>query len=305
MQTLKQFLNYCKDLLTKHYPEEKVNGLIKLQGFDESKLDITDHFNVLMQKGSKEATIDPNANLTNYLNVPKLYNELFKPQKKLLSYFNLYNKMKEMYGKDEADECLTNLLDYTLYLHDSTNVNTYYCASIETINIVMNGRQWNKAKSDPPKHPTSFLGQVVESVLNFSLENTGALATSDLFIMYAYMWLKEWNFPNLSSIYSYYKYYWKETVKNQLQHFVYSINNEVRSSGDSIFLNVSIYDKPRLRQLIRNKYMALFNINTDEEIEYIVDFISYLQYLYLEVMNKEGVKLTFPVTTINISVDDK
>ena len=101
------------------------------------------------------------------------------------------------------------------------------------------------------------------------------------------------------------------------------MNHLSRNSTESPFTNVSVFDKSKLRGLLDEDnfgwyfdlekkpkdfkfYKKIFKIDWTD---YCVDVISEIQDIFLGIMDagdvaRNGLPITFPVTTINISVDD-
>jgi len=303
MQNIQYYYQLFFSLLKNKYGKDKAHELLKIQGIDEGKLDVFKYREQVLTKGLAETTIDPNANVGNKLNYPKLFYESYKPQEKMWSFSILYEKIKELFGEETAKKCLLYLLDGSLYLHDSTKL-TYYCASIDPINLILNGRQWTRTKSRPPKRVSSFLGQLVETLMNISQDQAGALAIGSFFICLAYLLIKEK--PAILNIFGAYKKpseFFTNKLKNQLQSFCYSVNNECRTAGEPLFVNISLFDKPRLEMLLED-YNWLFNFKNENEKNNVIKLIQYLQEVFLDVYTSEP-DLTFPVVTANFTVDDE
>jgi len=288
-------------LLKDKYGEEKAEKLFAIHGFD--RLDTFEFRNRLIGDGILKHTIDPNANLSDRPSYGKLFSETYKPLEKLWSFATLYERLKKLFGEAEAKKCLLYILDGSLYFHDATKL-TYYCASIESLNLLLNGRTWGRTHSKPPRHVHSFLGQLLETIINMSQEQSGALAISDFFIILTYLWDKDRGSLLTRS------FHYKKPVpsvahemQNLLQSFCFALNNECRVSGESPFTNLSLFDKPRLDVILDN-YRALFNFETEKEKQAYIRLVMYLQELYMKMKSSEEPPLTFPIDTVNLTVDE-
>ena len=97
------------------YPAE----LFRLEGIHPDQLDINavsrDYFKTSDRKGSATAdhSIDPNANVSGRDVITFNY-EVPKSLMKLNSLYNLWKTMKELYGRDDADQAIEYEINGTL-----------------------------------------------------------------------------------------------------------------------------------------------------------------------------------------------
>ena len=90
-----------------------------------------------------------------------------------------------------------------------------------------------------------------------------------------------------------------EDVKQQLQSFIFSVNQPFRGGHQSAFTNVSLFDDNFLTKLC-NEYRFPDGSKPDKET------VKKLQIMYMDVMNEtlDNTPCTFPVTTACFSVDE-
>lgn len=165
------------------------NELKKIQGISE-----LDPF-VLSRKFFNsstvaEASIDPNANLAG--KTPVSYqSEIFKPQLKYASYYDIWCKVKELYGLDAANDCIKSCINGSLYFHDITKTNCPYCFAFDTSFLMTEGRPYGWLPSVPPKRSNSFMSQLVETTMDMSQEHAGAIGIANILVNLAYYTRKE------------------------------------------------------------------------------------------------------------------
>lgn len=320
MNRVKSCLNYS--LKQKYGIEDDAvsETILRVHGLSKKNLEFINNFESLVEskaevhsEESEEANIDQNSNKSD-ISVSGILVENATPLSKLLGYRYLYRKMVELYGKQRAKFLCGEMYDYSLALADSSNILKPYCFSINTSRLVLEGRPFGKLHSLPPHRVASYIACLNETVHQLSNHTAGALAIATLFLDCARVMLFE-EHKTLATL-KYSKRY-RKYIRNCLQNFVHSMNHLSRNSVESPFTNVSIFDKSKLRGLLdednfgwyfemeRKPWDALFRNWTD----YCVDVISEIQDLFMDIMDagdvaRNGLPITFPVTTINISVDD-
>lgn len=146
--------------------------LRKLQGI--ANLDSFEHAEQYFSTDSvAHMSIDPNANIGTKSPV-SFQSEIFKPQLKYLSYYQLWKTLKALYSTEEANECIKNCLTGKLYFHDITKLNVPYCFAFDTSFLMTQGRPYGWLPSTPPKRSNSFMSQVIETTMDMSQNHAGA-----------------------------------------------------------------------------------------------------------------------------------
>jgi len=150
-----------------------------------------------------------------------------------------------------------------------------------------------KITSLPPKHLSSFMGQMIHFTVYASNSLLGAVGLADFLIVTSY-YVKKLQGEN---IYSSEKYLW-EAVKQELQSFVFSCNQPFRGGVQSGFYNVSIYDDAFLDKMC-SEYIFPDLSSPDKEL------IKKLQILYLDLINETYnlTPMTFPVMSVCVATD--
>lgn len=137
-----------------------------------------------------DASIDPNANMSGKSPV-SFQSEIFKPQLKYRSYYEMWQRLRKKYGLKEANECIQYCIDMGLYFHDSTKIDEPYCFAFDTSFMMSQGRPYGWLPSVAPKRSNSFMSQLVECTMDMSQEHAGAIGIANLIVNLAYYTRKE------------------------------------------------------------------------------------------------------------------
>ena len=257
-------------------------------------------------KASNAATgskFDANANVE-HKNIATLIGELPKSSFIRLNRRLLVDRIKQMYGKELANEYLEKLNHHFIYKNDETSL-ANYCASITMYPWLINGTGPIGGNSTAPTNLKSFCGGFVNMVFMVSSMLSGACATPE-FLMYL----------NYFIGLEYGKDYWKEADKvvdlskkqrtidkmitDCFEQIVYSINQPTGARNyQAVFWNVAYYDKPYFESLF-GEFMFPDGSKPDW------DGLSWLQKRFMKWFNKERTKtvLTFPVETMALLTKD-
>ena len=167
------------------YPAE----LFRLEGIHPDQLDINavsrDYFKTSDRKGSATAdhSIDPNANVSGRDVITFNY-EVPKSLMKLNSLYNLWKTMKELYGRDDADQAIEYEINGTLYINDVWDIGRPYCFNYSTYDIALEGlKMGGRLNIDPPKSLNAFLRQVEQFTVYAANSTLGATGLADLLIV--------------------------------------------------------------------------------------------------------------------------
>lgn len=326
MNRVKSCLNYSLKQKYGIENDEISEAILRVHGLSKKNLEFINNFESLVESKaevhsdeSEETNIDQNSNKSD-VSVSGILNENATPISKLLGYRYLYRKMVELYGKQRAKFLCGEMYDYSLALADSSNILKPYCFSINASRLVLEGRPFGKLHSLPTHRVASYIACLNETVHQLSNHTAGALAIATLFLDCARVMLFE-EHETLSRLKHSIKY--RKYIRNCLQSFVHSMNHLSRNSTESPFTNVSVFDKSKLRGLLDEDNFGWYfdlekkpkdfkfykKISKIDWTDYCVDVISEIQDIFLGIMDagdvaRNGLPITFPVTTINISVDD-
>lgn len=209
---------------------------------------------------------------------------------------NNLHVLRKLTGKHD------NLYDEFVY-DITTETGTFYsqgmiqhnCFNFSTFDIMAFGLPFvTKIESKPPKHLSSFIGQLIHFTVYASNSTLGAVGLADILIVASYYvnkLLKE--DPDISD-----EYKWRQ-VKQELQSFIFSCNQPFRGGIQSGFYNISVYDDMFLEKMC-SEYIFPDGSSPDKQL------IKKLQNLYLDLMNDtlRVTPATFPIVTACFAVDD-
>ena len=246
---------------------------------------------------------DANANVE-HKNIATLIGELPKSSFIRLNRRLLTDRIKQMYGKELADEYIENLNHHFIYKNDETSL-ANYCASITMYPWLIGGTSSIGGNSSKPTNLKSFCGGFVNMVFMVSSMLSGACATPEFLMYLNYFIGKEYG-----------KDYWQNADKvvdlslkqrtidkmitDCFEQIVYSINQPTGARNyQAVFWNIAYYDKPYFESLFGN-----FMFPDGSQPDW--DGLSWLQKRFMKWFNKERTKtvLTFPVETMALLSKD-
>lgn len=239
-----------------------------------------------------DASVDANSNVDD-MTIVAYENELPKPFARLNSLYLLWKYGRRLYGWEFANKLVEKELVGDYYINDLSNVQKPYCYNFSTYDIMTKGLPFvKKINSKPPKHLSSFCGQLVHFTSYASNQVMGAVGLADLLIVMSYYVQKELDENNC------HEYIWRQ-VKQEIQSLIYSMNQPFRGGLQSGFYNISVYDDYFLDSL-QEDYVFPNGKTFDKEL------VKKLQDIYLDLMNEtmEISPITFPVTTACFCVDE-
>jgi len=280
--------------------------ILDIHGLAKHNLDFVANFENLIEKGLADASFDQNANKANST-ITSLGNEIAIPINKIIGYRFLYRKLRDMYGKKEAKRLAAEMYDLSIALSDSSNILKPYCWSFDASKIVLEGRPFGQLQSKPPKRVVSYISALNETVHQMSNSLAGAIAVGTFFMDIAHILIYREevtlkDYTNSDKL--------KKYITNNFQNFVHSVNHLSRSSNESPFTNLSIFDRPKLASLLGPDNLEWYfkgQVNgQDISIDYVIDYILELQENFMDFFDKgdplkDGAPYRFPVVTANIS----
>lgn len=246
---------------------------------------------------------DANANVE-HKNIATLIGELPKSSFIRLNRRLLTDRIKQMYGKELADEYIEKLNHHFIYKNDETSL-ANYCASITMYPWLIGGTSSIGGNSSKPTNLKSFCGGFVNMVFMVSSMLSGACATPEFLMYLNYFIGKEYG-----------KDYWQNADKvvdlslkqrtidkmitDCFEQIVYSINQPTGARNyQAVFWNIAYYDKPYFESLFGD---FIFPDGSKPDWE----GLSWLQKRFMKWFNKERTKtvLTFPVETMALLSKD-
>lgn len=302
--------------------ETITNSILKIHGLHKDNFDFINQTGIVISDTLNKVSIDDNSN-KNEKTIKGLLKEVECVIDKGLGYDFLYRIMKELYSKKEAKRLSGLMYDYSLALADSSNILVPYCFAFDASKLVTIGRDFGQLQSAPAKRISSYISALSETVHQLSSHLAGAVAIGTFFLDIAHLFLykEKHTLEELHTNKALRKY-----IENEYQQFIHSVNHLSRNGIESPFSNISLFDRPKLNNLINqgnydwyfdlNELRALvkekdgieFNKTADNTTEktYIVQLIVELQNIYLDLFDKgdplkDGSPYRFPVTTVNLS----
>ena len=253
-----------------------------------------------------DASIDDNSNVANK-NIAVLNTELYKDINIEVNRYRVISKLKELYPDFDAEQYAKDLHHHTIYKNDENSTFGFpYCVAITMYPFLTGGIKSLGGLSAAPKNIDSFCGMFVNLVFAISSQYAGAVATSEFLMYFDYFARKEWGedyYLNPNKVISQNTNREMTVVKqiNQyLQQICYSINQPSAARGyQSVFWNVSIFDKPFFEGMFGNFY---FPDGTQPKWE----SLKWLQKHFMRWFNQERLStiLTFPVVSVSLIYKD-
>ncbi|WP_448374841.1 anaerobic ribonucleoside-triphosphate reductase [Fervidobacterium sp.] len=271
-------------------PEE----FLELEGINW-QLDVvkfTEHF---FNNGILNSTIDANANVRS-TNVYTYFNEVVKPWSKLYSIYYIYERMKRLFGTEDAQKFLRYELYGDVYLHDAHHsAFEPYCYAYSLRPIVEKGLFFiDSIKSVPAKHLSSYIQHVIQFVMFASNQQSGAVGLPDFFVWLAYFYKKDLEsgvIPKENAT---------QYLHQHFQIFTYSINQPIRGT-QSPYTNFTYLDRNYLRTIFDGETYPDGTLIT----EYVEDIISLQKEYWMWISaEREKQMFTFPVLTASLLYKD-
>jgi ribonucleoside-triphosphate reductase len=144
-----------------------------------------------------------------------------------------------------------------------------------------------KPYSSPAKHLSAILGQMMNFLFTLQNEAAGAVAFSSFDTL-------------LAPFVRYDKLPYKE-VKQQIQEFVYNMNQTMRTGGQSPFSNITLDISPN--SLLRNKNVVIGGTEQSEKYGDFQEEMNLINRAFWETMiegDGHGRPFTFPIPTLNV-----
>lgn len=262
--------------------------------------------NFIKSDNTANATIDDNSNVSTH-NIAVMNTEIHKEDNKETNIRIWYNKIKELYGKELAEQFIVDL-NTICYAHDlSSQIGMPYCVAISLYPFLLNGIKDIGGLSAAPKNIDSFCGLFINLVFSIASQYKGAVATPGVLLCMDYFLRKEWgddyyikNDVIISSDHCLRKMTIKSQIHQYFQQICYSLMQPSGSRGNqACFWNLSIFDKPFFDTMYGDFY---FPDGTRPKWE----SLSWLQKDFMHWLNQERLKciLTFPVVSLCLIYQD-
>lgn len=269
------------------------SDFLAIEGLTRDYLDISKRYDEYSNEGLDTFSIEGNSNATGSKNYLSRHGEVYKSFEKLLNYQLLWRKCKELYGLERANQIIKESIEGSYMVHDMTNngIDCLYCTTLTAKHIMLEGRPYNDVHSKPPRYADSFMGQIIELVIDASSRYAGALAIPDINVAFAYYTKKE----KLSDI----------QIKQLYQRLTHLVNNPYRSGAQSPFFNMSLFTKTGLVAAFGGYEYPDGTTIFDYLDEILKNQLIFAKYFGQGIEDENGIKkpVAFPVVTINIIKD--
>ena len=266
-----------------------------LNGIHNSQMNFSDFIDAFVDKNVADVTIDANANASSK-DIASFRTEKGKSVDKVIAANKIFHEIKKKYGLKTAKEWLETEYTGGFYLHDFPST-TYvpYCYAYDLTRLATEGLFFLKNyNSQPPKHLTTFIDDVIEFISFMSNRSSGAVGIPNILVWTYYFWKKDCESGFIINNPDYY-------VRQSFQKLIYRLNQPFMRIDQSAFVNVSIFD--------REYYEALFGglefPDGTFAIDYVDEFIEH-QKIFMEVVSKirQENMFTFPVLTYSLLYKD-
>lgn len=254
----------------------------------KTKLDFINNY-ISAENAAEGSIVDSNSNVTSK-NVSTMEAELYKFETIQVNRMIVYERIKERWGVDLANQYLEDIHNHLIYIHDETSLKPY-CASITLYPFLFDGSKVLGGTSHAPKNLQSFCGSFVNLMYQITGGFAGAVAAVEFLMYFDYFAKKTYGEDYLITD--------RKTIEQELQGVIYSMNQPAAARGfQSIFWNISVFDVFYFESLFDEFY---FPDGTTPDYK----SLSKLQAFFMEWFRKERKKelLTFPVLTAAYLVD--
>lgn len=275
------------DMLVKKYGED----FEYLNGFHETQMNFSDFISGFVDNNIADVTIDANANASNK-DIRSLLSEKGKSEDKLFAFNKIFYELKKKYGLRTARNWLETEYNGGFYLHDAPSASYLcYCYAYDLTRLATEGLFFlNNYNSQPPRHLTTFLDDVVEFISYMSNRSSGAVGLPNILIWTYYFLKKDCESGYIIKDKDYY-------LRQCFQKLIYRLNQPFMRIDQTAFVNVSIFDRPYLE--------SLFGGVEYPDGTFAVDCIEELiehQKVFMEVVSaiREENMFTFPVLTYSL-----
>ncbi len=292
--TYEQEFDELLSTLKEKYGEE----IFELEGIG-SQLDIAAFSRDFYSKTNRKdlsMSVDESANVDDKT-VTVYEAEAPKPHRRLNALYLIWKGLKRYYGIDRANDIIEKQISGAIYINDLHGVQSPYCFNFSTMDIVEKGLPFvTGILSKPPKHLSSFFGQVIHFSVFASNSILGACGLADILICASYFVDKKLSRVGIDAT----KEYMLAEIKQEMQSFIYACNQPFRGGIQSGFYNVSLFDDMFLDQLL-DEYMFPDGSFANKET------VKMLQDMFIDLMNETYAisSFTFPVLTACFAIDDE
>ena len=267
-----------------------------INGVHPSQLDYSEFLSNFTKNDTlADTSVDPNAN-ANHRDVRSFMTEKGKASDKLFGLNKIFLEIKQKYGLKTAKQWLEQEYSRGFYLNDSTSASYMpYCWANDLSRLAKEGLFFlPNYNNQAPKHLTTYFDDVIEFVSFLSNRQSGAVGLPNVIIWAYYFWKKDCENG----------YYLKDPdtyLRQNLQKFIYRLNQPFLRIDQTAFTNVSVFDRNYLESLFGGLEFPDGTFAIDE-IEEIME----VQKIFCEVVSSIRTEnmFTFPVLTASLLYKD-
>ena len=280
------------------YPSE----LLKLNGVSPEQVSLPTFYQALTNKKVSFAdnSVDSNANVASRSSAA-IMQETDKPRQKLFALYSIWSLLSEWHDREYAEMVVDAVLTGLIYPHDlALFIYCHYCYAYSAEEIMKKGLPFiPKLKSTPAKHARSFMAHVNQFVQYASNHQAGAVAIPGLWVAYAYYAKKD----GLT----------KEQRQQDYQEFIFTMNQPVRYSVQSPFVNTSMLDHDYMLGQYGPEYDAegkivghkfVYPDGSLPDFEWVDQIQREFYEFFNDTVDRLGHPVTFPVQTAAMIKDE-
>lgn len=265
------------DQLQYSYPEEFISiikkiknrnkniDLCELDGIGE-QLDAHSFSKRFFTKkvSTSDVSVDANANIED-TTVAQYISEISKPVLRMNAYYLLWKYSKELFGHEFAEKAINAQLMKDVYINDfhTFGINAY-CFNFTCMDVIYMGLPYvKKCQSHPPKHLSSFIGQIIQFITYAGNHLAGASAISDVLIGVAYF-VEKFKKENSNLP----EEYIEKIIKQEIQSLIYSVNQPFRGGVQCVDEETEVLTPDGFKKYTElNQGDPVYSINSENGLE--------------------------------------
>lgn len=270
----------------KTYPE----NLLRITGVNEEMTNICSVLDTLKDRNYSaiaDVSTDPNANVGN-TSYATILQEAGKGAMKRHSLMEVFRRAYKLWGEETAKRILKEEIDGQLYFSDLHLYDAPYCYNFSANWLLNKGLPFiPRIPSGAAKHADTFLQHAEQLIMYASNHQSGACALTGFFVSLDWLLRKD----NVTS---------KKQIQQMLQEFTYTINQPVRFSAQTPFLNLSLFDRNYLESLYGD---VQYPDGSVMDTESVINLQKLYAEWFMDEMKTKGIIFTFPILTICSLID--
>jgi anaerobic ribonucleoside-triphosphate reductase len=160
--------------------------MLGIEALDRESFDISKRVENYHYNASKLAG-EENANVGSSIHPSHRGGKLYEGFDKIKGYHMLFERLVKLFGLDNAKKSIKELLENSLAINDSGNIDIPYCIAISSSHLMKNGRNYiHDVPNVAPSNSRSYMSVCTETLFDLSGEHMGATVIFDIMIGLAY-----------------------------------------------------------------------------------------------------------------------